>query len=431
MKLKNQDQKFQTLKMLARVQYGISAIGILSAGLGIFVLSQVTAGRDISGIKQSSGWMIALLSIFVLLFLLAAILIRVWGSRAILHPIERIAEASKCFSKGDLSQTIGYQSRSELGTISSSLDTAFLTLNQDVEDITLMLDRMSQGDLTAVLKREFEGDFAPISQSFQQILNRLNQTFAVIQSTANQVDDSAHQISDTAQELAQGATEQAASAEELSSSAEEISSSIQETSGHISNVATYMEETTADINESNEKMKEMLSAMEKIDGSSGEIKKIIKVIDEIAFQTNILALNAAVEASRAGEAGKGFAVVADEVRALAGKSANAASQTTALIEECISRVKDGTDLANHTAKALTEVAVRVNRVNESVEKINAAAASQSTAAEQISQSIEQISSVVQTNSASAEESAAASEELTGQADLLKNELKRFRVRKNT
>lgn len=178
--------------------------------------------------------------------------------------------------------------------------------------------------------------------------------------------------------------------------------------------------------ESSQRMKEMLTAMDDINQGSGEISKIIKTIEDIAFQTNILALNAAVEAARAGEAGKGFAVVADEVRNLAGKSADASKNTSSLIEGSLHAVERGTKIASETALALDEVVNGVEDVSAAINEISAASADQASSARQVTQGIDQISSVVQTNSATAQESAAASEELSGQAQILKNLVGQFK-----
>lgn len=431
MKMKKSIQNFKISRLLTGIQYVISTAGILCAALGIYTLLRILNGQDLSQLKQYAGWMIVVLAVFCVAFVLLAIFCHVWLSREVLKPIQMIADVSKEFSKGNLGLQIDYRSQNEIGTISSSLNAAFTLLKKDVGEISDTLNRISDGDLTMEMTQNYAGDFAQITDAYRDILRKLNQTFEIIQSTSGQVDSGAKQVSTAAQQLAQGATEQAASVEELASSTQEISASIQETSEHISKVNSYMAETTEDIQVSNHQMEQMLTAMKEIDSSSDEIQKIIKVIDEIAFQTNILALNAAVEAARAGEAGKGFAVVADEVRALAGKSADAASQTTTLIENTIAKVKDGTGIAEKTAKALEGVSDRINKVNEAMVKINSAAATQSGATEQISQGIEQISSVIQTNSASAEESAAASEEMSEQADLLQKELSRFHLKKKT
>jgi methyl-accepting chemotaxis protein len=431
MKMKSSIQKAKISRLISGTQYMASAAGILSAAMGIYALRRILTGQDLSQFKQTAAWMMGAMLFFCVIFVLSAVFSHVWVSRLVLKPVRTIADVTKDFSKGNLGLQIGYRSQNEIGVISSSLNTAFALLKRDVGEISDTLDQIANGNLTLEIQQNYAGDFAPITDAFRRILQKLNHTFEVIQETSNQVDSGAQQVSATAQQLAKGATEQAASVEELSSSTQEISASIQETSEHISQVTAYMTETTKDIQMSNDQMSHMLTAMEGINASSDEIRKIIKVIDEIAFQTNILALNAAVEAARAGDAGKGFAVVADEVRALASKSAGAASQTTALIEGTIAKVKDGSGIAEKTAKALKEVSTRMVKINDVVAKIDSAATTQSGAAEQISQGIEQISTVVQTNSASAEESAAASEELSEQASLLNKEMDRFNLRKKT
>lgn len=430
MKLKQIVLNAKLSRVLAWLQSIVFTVGILSAAAGIYVWSAVRSGRDPAGLKRQAPWMTAVLLFFCAVLVLAAAFSAFYYSKHLLKPLHALADAARRFSEGDLKIRLDGRSENEIGAVSASLNAAFAALEQDVKEISGTLSRIAEGDLAVEVGRDYRGSFAPVSDAFRRILKQLNRTFGAIESTSDQVDSGAQQISTTAQQLAQGATEQASSVEELSSSTEEISENIRATSKHLAQVTSFLEETTRDVDRSNQQMRQMLSAMEGINSASDEIRQIIKVIDEIAFQTNILALNAAVEAARAGEAGKGFAVVADEVRSLAGKSAGAASQTTALIEDSITKVKDGTVIANQAAQTLSEVAARVVKVNGSVEKINGSAAAQANAAQQITQGIEQISSVVQTNSASAEESAAASEELSGQASLLRQELEKFRLKKN-
>lgn len=228
--------------------------------------------------------------------------------------------------------------------------------------------------------------------------------------------------------LSQGATEQASSIEELTASVEQISVQTRENAQNAENAKDMTTETYSFAVQGNEQMTDMLEAMKDINESSSNISKIIKVIDDIAFQTNILALNAAVEAARAGQHGKGFAVVAEEVRNLAARSANAAKETTVMIEGSIEKVEGGTKIANETSQALTKIVEGVSKATELVAQIAVASNEQALGIEQVNQGLVQISDVVQTTSATAEETAAASEELSGQSDMLKSQVATFKLK---
>ena len=270
---------------------------------------------------------------------------------------------------------------------------------------------MAKGKCDDEPMREFAGDFRPMSDATNQVLTNLNLIFENIRVAAEQVDSGSSQVSSGAQALAQGASEQASSVEELSASVTDVSSKVKQNSDNITVIASDINAAAGEADTGNGQMKRMLKAMGAISESSEEIGKIIKVIDNIAFQTNILALNASVEAARAGEAGKGFAVVAEEVRNLAGKSADAAE-----------KVKDGFELAESTAKSLAGIAEKVKAMDASIRQIKDASGAQATSVAQITEGLGQVSSVIQTNSATAEESAAASEELSAQASRLKKEI---------
>jgi len=239
----------------------------------------------------------------------------------------------------------------------------------------------------------------------------------------------ADQVSVSAQSLSQGATQQASAIEELASTIEHIAGQVKKNAESTSKVKNLITDTSSEVSNGNKQMAEMLKAMNDINNSSSEISKIIKVIDDIAFQTNILALNAAVEAARAGAAGKGFAVVADEVRNLAGKSAQAAKNTTELIEDSIIKVQEGTVIANSTANSLNEIVKSVDEISNLIVSIDKASEQQSSSIQEVTLGIEQISTVVQTNSATAEESAAASEELSGQATMLGELIAKIKLNK--
>ncbi len=298
-----------------------------------------------------------------------------------------------------------------------------------VQDINFILTEMSSGnfDLVSKVPDKYVGDYANILACFRRLKKSLNESFHGIAQVSEQVSAGSSQVSFGAQSLAQGATEQASSVQELSASIAEVSQHIKENAESAEKAKVLSEDADEIMRSSVSDMELARQAMDEISATSKNISKVIKTIDDIAFQTNILALNAAVEAARAGAAGKGFAVVADEVRNLSQKSAEAAKNTTALIESSIEAVEKGTALVNKTSVGFAEVAAKSAAVGKHVEEISTQAQEQAVAIAQISTGIEQVSSVVQMNSATSEESAAASEELSSQAEALKNLVEQFKL----
>ncbi len=362
-------------------------------------------------------------------FLLLGTFVSVRFAGKLSQPIKVCCERLDQLSKGDLTTEVNRTERKdEIGLLTNSMATLIEEFKDIIQDTSQVLDNMSAGNFTVETEAAYHGDFTPIKTSIRQILRSLNRTLKQIDRAAGQVALGSEQVSGGAQALSQGASEQASSIAELSASIAAVTEQIRQNASHSKLANEHANSAGHEIFKSNEMMKQMLQAMNQINAKSAEISKIIKIIEDIAFQTNILALNAAVEAARAGAAGKGFAVVSDEVRNLASKSADAAKQTTLLIEETLVAVQDGAQIADHTAEYLDESEKITRQAVLLIEKITEASESQAVAAAQIHIGIEQIATVVQTNSATAEESAAASEELNAQAEMLNQLVRQFTLR---
>lgn len=348
-----------------------------------------------------------------------------------LKPLNQLEEASKKMSVGDFDIKFTYARDDEIGTIMKSMDGLVEMTEKVITDLSEKLEEMGEGNFQVDLADQehiYQGAYVPILTSLNEIRDNLSSAMKEIRESASQVTAGADQISSGAQALAQGSTEQASSVEELSGTMNEISKKVDGTAARAKAAAKISQETDASMQTGNDRMQEMSKAMEVIITKSNDISKIIKTIDDIAFQTNILSLNAAIEAARAGSAGKGFAVVADEVGNLAKKSQQAAQSTATLIEETLEAVQHGGEITDQTAEALKSVAEGAAKINTIVAAIAKDAQDESAAVSQITTGIDQISSVVQTNSATAQESAAASEELSGQAVAMNQLVAKFRLK---
>ena len=347
-----------------------------------------------------------------------------------LKPLQKVVEVGEKLSVGDFDMNLSYKSKDEIGKLMHSMGDVVSRIRSIIGDLSEKLNQLAQGNFNLEMNNAeyYSGAYRPLFDSINNISTDLSGTMAEIQQSAVKVNSGAEQVSSGAQGLSQGATEQASSIEELSATMNDISAKIQETAGTTREASRLSNMAGQSVMVSNEKMREMSLAMEEITEKSQEISKIIKTIDDIAFQTNILSLNAAIEAARAGAAGKGFAVVADEVGNLAQKSAKAAQNTSSLIEETIEAVNKGVRISEETAESLTEVVTRAGKINDLIDIASSASEEQARGVSQLSVGIDQISSVVQSNTATAEESAAASEELSGQANILSDLVGRFRLR---
>ena len=381
-------------------------------------------GKIVKGLNTRAGIIIVAgaLAIALIIYLIA---------KSIINPMKRLAEGVERIADGELDVSIDVRTNDEVGLIADGVRKTTDRLSQYVayiEEITLILDDVASGNLDFALTQDYSGEFAKIKDALINISESLSSTLSQIGTAADQVAGGSDQVAAGAQSLSQGSTEQASSVEDLSSSLSEITERISENSRNAEAASRLSMETGKAVNESNQKMNEIVEAMEVITQKSDEIGKIIKTIDDIAFQTNILALNAAIEAARAGAAGKGFAVVADEVRNLAQKSALAARETTELIEGSMEAISAGRSVISQTASALELVVEKTESVGREITRIADASSLQAQEAEKITSGVEQISSVVLSTSATAEESAAASEELAAQAQTLKELVGTFRIK---
>ena len=348
-------------------------------------------------------------------------------SRAVSRPISQLTDAAKKLAAGALNIEIDYYSKDEVGTLAEMFREMSGSMKAVIKDIGQQLGAMSNGDFTVAPRAEYTGDYVSIKNALINIRESLSNTLNEINLSADQVFSGSAQVSDSAQTFSEGAADQAGSIDELAAAINEISYQVRETAANMEAARRLTAKAGEQVAVSNRQMEEMLLAMGEIGAKTEQIRAINNTIEESAFQTNILALNAAVEAAHAGESGKGFAVVAGEVRRLAGKSTDAAKRTSDLIDGTVQAVEKGRKIANITAESLHNVVESTNEVLNTVDKIDEAAQHQAGSIVQVTQEIDQISYVVQNNSATSEESAAASEELSGQAQMLKELVGRFKI----
>ncbi len=395
---------------------------------GWFLVMEEPVSTYFSGIMG----IIIFLALLTIIFCVVGAVVAFAISKGIVKPIRACSERIRNLSLGDVnSPAPKVKSKDEVGVLAESTEHLVYNLKIMISDIDRILSAIAKGDLSAdtyLNSESYVGDFEQMQECMTKINTDLSGIIRRIDDSSTQVSSNAEQVSGAAQSLSQGSTEQASSIEHLAATVSQLSSNTENNLQECEEAKSAVKSSGEHLQIANEQMHRMTEAMGRIGAASEKIEKIIKAIEDIAFQTNILSLNAAVEAAKVGEAGKGFAVVADEVRNLAAKSHESAKSTSLLIKECSDAVKDGMAIADETALTLNTVVQTSDDVVTIVNKVADSSVQQDKAIKDISLAIDQISSVVQTNSATAEESAAASQELNGQSQVLKSLVDRFVIK---
>lgn len=396
-----------------------------SSWIAVAYVSRAEVLRDLYTLTRTM-MMVSLIAVLVVMLLVILLTHQIIGK-----PVKELSRVATRIAEGDLDQSIRYRSRDELGILAHNFNRVTLRLRDYIKYINEISDTLleiAKGNLTYELKSEYTGEFAKIRSSLEEISVELNAAMGQMKAASRDVAAGAVQISGSAVNLSQGSTEQAAEVDALASHMVEVSGTVQQIAQDAQQTSHISKEVREGLLLSNTKMQHMTQVIQKINDKSNEIHRIVKTIDDIAFQTNILALNAAVEAARAGDAGKGFAVVAEEVRTLAGKSADAAKETTDLLGDTIRSMEEGVAVADDTAQSMLAAAQLAEKMGRLIDDIAENTTQQTVTAQEISHGIDQIAIVVQTNVDAAESSAAASEQLSGQADALRELVARFRIK---
>jgi methyl-accepting chemotaxis protein len=381
--------------------------------------------------KATSDTILHMSAITILIIAICTFILFRFMNKNFMSPMFKLTEVSNRIAQGYLDVEIESATsgkKDEIGLLNEAMHKMVSQLKSYIGDIKQVLSAMSNNDFTAESSVSYMGDFAVIGTSLHEISKSLNETLLLIDTATEQVNSGASQVANGAQALATGATEQAASVEQLSSSIAEVSCLTEENAAQVRQATAQLREAGIRLNEGGNQMSQLIGAMSDINSASNQIANITKVIEDIAFQTNILALNAAIEAARAGTAGKGFAVVADEVRNLAAKSAEAAKQTASLISTSVESVEKGSFITTETAQIVQDSIRNLAAIIDDIEQIEQASNQQSLSIEQIKQGLEQVSTVVQSNAATAEENSAISEEMSTHITVLHKEVAKFRLR---
>lgn len=405
------------------ISYSLVTYLIIGANtVGYICTTKMLTAENKEFYKHFEGWaglLILLVSLVTVIFIGLDVI------RSIRKSIQDLTEASKKLALGDNDILIEKRNNDEFGVLVDQ----FNQMIENNKEETRVVRAVADGNLTVDIVPKSEIDI--LGNSIKKLVETNRKSLSSIDDAAGSVMVSASEVAAASEALAQGSTEQASAIEEITASIDDVAEKTKQNAREAEVAAGKMRDAIASMNKGNQSMNQMVDAMSDINAASENISKIIKVIDDIAFQTNILALNAAVEAARAGEAGMGFAVVAEEVRNLAAKSSQAAAETAELIEQTIKKIHVGSGIASETSRALEEISEVVTESESIVNSIAESSGYQANAMEQIDQAVGQVSTVVQTNSATSQQCAAASEELSNQAKHMRSMLSVYELGKGT
>lgn len=395
-------------------------VGVMALAYDMKEANALIGSIEAAGQKtiSSMGWRFGMGAVVLVVIICGTIF---YVTRRVIGPLQMAVGAAQRVAVGDLSESVNYHSRDEVGELATAIDSMIGSLKAKSEEAR----QIAQGNLQLQVAVASEND--TMGQAFKMMVENLNEVLGEVARASEQINAGSHQVSDTAQSLSQGATQSAASLEEIGSSMNVIGNQTQQSAENAKQANQLANSAQAAARTGSERMSNMVGAMNEINEAGQNISKIIKVIDEIAFQTNLLALNAAVEAARAGQHGKGFAVVAEEVRNLAARSAKAAEETAQLIEGSVEKANNGTQIAEKTSAALDEIVASITKATDLVAEIAAASDEQAQGISQVNQGLGQVDQGVQQSTATAEESAASAEELSSQSEHLKQMLSRFQL----